>query len=201
MLLRPGALPTGNGWAFELKWDGFRAIVSTEDGLRVRSRRGWNMTDRVPHLAALPSGLVLDGEVVAFNDRGMPCWPRLCERVLHGNHSIPVTFVAFDVLRVEGHDVMCNPWHERRALLDDLGVERPGVRLSDVFDDGQALFDAVVEHGLEGVVVKRRNGIYRPGYRGWTKVKNPSYWRRDKEIDSLRRSLERRSQPVFVAGT
>ena len=75
---------------------------------------------------------------------------------------------------------MCNPWHERRTL-DDLAVERPVVRLSEVFDDGQALFDAVVEHGLEGVVVKRRNGIYRPGYRGWTKVKNPSYWRRDHE--------------------
>ena len=54
MLLRPGALPTGDGWAFELKWDGFRAIVSAGDGLRVRSRRGWNMSDRLPELAALP---------------------------------------------------------------------------------------------------------------------------------------------------
>ena len=95
--------------------------------------------------------------------------------MLHGNRSILVTLVLFDLLSVDGHDVMCNPWQQRRALLDDLGVERPGVRLSDVFDDGQMLFDAVVEHGLEGVVAKRRNGIYRPGYRGWTKIKNPSY--------------------------
>ena len=82
---------------------------------------------------------------------------------------------------------MCNPWHERRALLDDLGVERPGVRLSDVFDNGQVLFDAVVEHGLEGVVAKRRNGIYRPGYRGLTKIKNPGYWRRAMEVDLIQR--------------
>ena len=54
MLLRPGGIPFGDGWAFELKWDGFRAIVSTEDGLRVRSRRGWKMTQRVPELAVLP---------------------------------------------------------------------------------------------------------------------------------------------------
>ena len=69
-----------------------------------------------------------------------------------------------------------------------LGIERPGVRLSDVFDDGQVLFDAVVYHGLEGVVAKRRNGIYRPGYRGWTKIKNPSYWRRTMEVELIQRA-------------
>jgi bifunctional non-homologous end joining protein LigD len=62
MLARSGSLPSGSGWSFELKWDGFRAIVSTEDGLRVRSRRGWNMTPVLPELRTLPTGLVLDGE-------------------------------------------------------------------------------------------------------------------------------------------
>jgi bifunctional non-homologous end joining protein LigD len=135
------------------------------------------MTAEVPELAALPKGLVLDGELVAFNEQGAPHWPLLCERVLHGNRSIAVTFVAFDVLRVDGHDVMCNPWSKRRALLEDLGIEGSCVRLAEVFDDGPLLFDAVCEHGFEGIVAKKRNGIYRPGYRGWTKVKNPSYWR------------------------
>ena len=65
MLLRPGPIPGGDGWAFELKYDGFRAIVSTEGDLRVRSRRGWNMTAQVPELRELPAGLVLDGELVA----------------------------------------------------------------------------------------------------------------------------------------
>jgi ATP-dependent DNA ligase len=65
MLSRTAPLPLGSGWSYELKWDGFRAIVSTEDGLRVRSRRGWNMTEMLPELADLPAGVVLDGELVA----------------------------------------------------------------------------------------------------------------------------------------
>ena len=134
---------------------------------------------------------MLDGELVAFNDTGAPHWPLVCERVLHGNRSIKVTFVAFDVLRVDGHDVMRNPWADRRALLDELGVERSCVRLSEVFDDGAALFDAVVEHGLEGVVAKRRNGAYRPGYRGWTKIKNRGYWRRESEQEAMQRQRNR----------
>ena len=60
-----------------------------------------------------------------------------------------------------------------------------------MFDDGHALFNAVVEHGLEGIVAKRRNGSYRPGYRGWVKVKNPEYWRRESEIAQMQRSRER----------
>jgi bifunctional non-homologous end joining protein LigD len=68
MLCRPGPIPTGRGWTFEVKWDGFRAIVSTVDGLRVRSRRGWNMTQQLPELRYLPRGLVLDGALVAFKE-------------------------------------------------------------------------------------------------------------------------------------
>jgi ATP-dependent DNA ligase len=74
----------------------------------------------------------------------------------------------------------------------------PSTRLADVFDDGHVLFDAVVEHGLEGIVAKRRNGLYRPGFRGWTKIKNPGYWRRESEIAQMQRSRERRTPVVGV---
>ena len=74
MLSRSAPLPTGPKWSFELKWDGFRAVVSTQDGLRVRSRRGWDMTAAVPELADLPGGLVLDGELIAWRD-GEPYFP------------------------------------------------------------------------------------------------------------------------------
>jgi bifunctional non-homologous end joining protein LigD len=67
-----------------VKSDGFRALVSTVDGLIVRSRRGWDMTDAVPELERLPQGLVLDGELIALGDDGLPSFPRLSERVLHG---------------------------------------------------------------------------------------------------------------------
>jgi ATP-dependent DNA ligase len=87
MLARPGDLPL-RGCAYEVKWDGFRALVSTEDGFDVRSRRGWAMAELVPGLAGLPSGLVLDGELVAFGDDGRPSFPVLSARVLHGKKTI-----------------------------------------------------------------------------------------------------------------
>ena len=98
MLSRPGPLPSGSGWSFELKWDGFRAIVSTEDGFVVRSRRGWNMTPVLPELRTLPPGLLLDGELVAWRE-SEPYFPLVCRRVLNRDMSIPLTFVIFDVLR------------------------------------------------------------------------------------------------------
>jgi bifunctional non-homologous end joining protein LigD len=88
MLARPAELPLGSGYAYEVKWDGFRAIVSTIDGLRVRSRRGWDMTARVPELTDLPEGLVLDGELIALGDDGLPSFPRLSNRILHGHDEI-----------------------------------------------------------------------------------------------------------------
>jgi ATP-dependent DNA ligase len=77
MLARPGPLPAGEGWGSELKLDGFRALADTHDGLLVLSRRGWNMTDRLPELRALPEGLTLDGELVAWGEDEMPSWPQL----------------------------------------------------------------------------------------------------------------------------
>jgi bifunctional non-homologous end joining protein LigD len=89
MLTRPAELPRGSADAFEVKWDGFRAIVSTVDRLIVRSRRGWDMTHAVRELERLPAGLILDGELIALGDDGLPSFPRLAERVLHGRDGIP----------------------------------------------------------------------------------------------------------------
>ena len=74
MLARSGALPTSGDYAYELKWDGFRSIVSTEGELRVRSRRGWDMTEHVGFLAQLPVAAILDGELVALDGEGKPEW-------------------------------------------------------------------------------------------------------------------------------
>ena len=100
MLSRPGPLPCGSEWSFEVKWDGFRALVSTEHGLRVRSRRGWNMTGVLPELRGLPAGLVLDGELVAWK-KSQPYFPLICRRVPNGDTTVPLTYVIFDVLRRE----------------------------------------------------------------------------------------------------
>src|SRR4051794_36757712 len=96
MLSRSGPIPTGD-YAYELKFDGFRAIVGRHDGFRVRSRRGWDMTHHLPELADLPIGCVFDGEIVAFED-GVPHFPFVCDRLLHGDRHVPLTYVIFDLL-------------------------------------------------------------------------------------------------------
>jgi len=173
MLARSGLLPTG--WRYELKCDGFRALVCTHGGrLRVRSRRGWDMTSRIPELAeCLPADVQLDGELVAWGDDVQPDFHRLSRRMLHGETSIPVTLMAFDVLALNGEPTLGLPYTERRALLDELLLgEANGIEVVESFEDGQALWDAVVARGLEGVVAKREREPYRPGARLWVKTKN-----------------------------
>jgi bifunctional non-homologous end joining protein LigD len=189
MLAKPDRLPRGD-YSYEVKWDGFRALVATEDGVQVRSRSGWVMTDRVPELAGLPTGLVLDGELVTFGLDGRPSFPLLGLRVLHGRTEIPVTLMIFDLLRVEGTDAMCLPYAERRALLEELDLNGPAWRTPEVFDDGEALFDATSRLVLEGVVAKRRSESYRPGERRWAKTKHRSYWRFGQELERAQRRPE-----------
>ena len=136
MLARTGPLPTGSGWSFELKWDGFRAVVSTEEGLRVRSRRGFNMTPTVPELRKMPASLVLDGELVAWKGRE-PWFPNICRRVLNHDLAVPVTFVAFDLLASDGTDLYDRPYSERRDLLVSLGLDGIGWATSETFEDGE----------------------------------------------------------------
>jgi bifunctional non-homologous end joining protein LigD len=195
MLSRPGPLPSGSGWSFELKWDGFRALVSTEDGLTVRSRRGWDMTPVLPELRALPAGLVLDGELVAWKD-SEPYFPLVCRRVLNRDMSIPLTFVVFDLLRQKGVDLTSQPYRDRRRKLERLQMDGPAWTTSETFDDGRALFTAVCELGFEGVVAKNHSSLYRPNDRGWVKVKHPNYWRHDAEREAMERSRRRRAVGV-----
>jgi len=125
MLSRPGPLPSGSGWSYELKWDGFRALVSTEEGLAVRSRRGWDMTSVLPELRVLPEGLVLDGELVAWKG-SEPHFPFVCRRVLNRDMSVPLTFVIFDLLRRDGVDLTGRPYDERRSELGELRLDGIG---------------------------------------------------------------------------
>ena len=121
MLARSGRLPRSGDYAYEVKWDGFRAIVSAEGPLRVRSRRGWDMTPHVGFLAELPVRAVLD--LVALDDEGKPDFPQLCECVLMRRTSVPLTLMAFDVLSVDRRNVMTLPYVERRAILEELNLD------------------------------------------------------------------------------
>src|SRR4051794_1726997 len=191
MLAKPGRLPTRSDFAYEVKWDGFRAIVSTEGALRVRSRRGWNMTEHVQFLVHLPVRAVLDGELVAFDEEGKPDFPLVCEAVLHRHTAIRLTYIAFDVLSVEGRSVVREPYSERRRILEQMQLAGLNWQTPEAFDDGAALWHAVCAHELEGVVAKRRSSRYAPSARGWIKTKNRDYWRYELEREGAIRSRTR----------
>jgi len=191
MLARSGPLPTRGGYAYEVKWDGFRAIVSTEGTLRVRSRRGWDMTEHVTFLSGLDVNAVLDGELVAFGPDGSPDFPLLCERMLMRRPGIAVTLMLFDLLSLDGRSLLNEPYSNRRQELEALDLNDVRWQTPETFDDGEALFEAVCAHELEGALAKRRDSRYRPGERGWVKTKNRSYWRWEMEREGTIRSRRR----------
>jgi bifunctional non-homologous end joining protein LigD len=95
--------------------------------------------------------------------------------MLMRRRHIPVVYVIFDVLSLDGEDLMRAPYSERRAQLEALDLNSAYWRTPEAFDDGEALFEVVCERSLEGVVAKRVDGRYRPGERGWIKLKNRDY--------------------------
>lgn len=169
-----------DGWWFEVKWDGFRVLAELEeDRMRLRSRRGNDLTATFPELAGLRSEVpaVVDGEVVAFDDDGRPSFQRLQRRAgLSGNRAAtrargnPVTLVVFDLLH-HAEPLVDLPLEERWDLLAALDL--PGVARSDPHrGEGTSLYRAVVDRGLEGVVAKRAGSRYHPGRRSpdWRKI-------------------------------
>jgi bifunctional non-homologous end joining protein LigD len=178
MLAKPAAMPArASSYAYEPKWNGFRALLSTEYGLRVLSRRRWNMTPLLPELEAFPFRGVFDGELLAFSE-GQPDFVALCDRMLlRQDVGIPIAFVAFDVLSLEGTSTMREPYRKRRELLENLELAGPHWSFTPSFADGAALWKVVEEQELEGLVAKPLGGLYKPGERGWLKVKNKAYWK------------------------
>jgi bifunctional non-homologous end joining protein LigD len=180
MLATSGRLPADDGrWAYEPKWDGFRAIVQVNGRVVVWSRRGTDLTDRFPEVAglaaAVPADTVLDGELVVLDDAGRPDFEAIRRRGLLGRVEGAATFVAFDLLRLGGRDVLVERFRNRRAMLERLELSGPGWCTTPSHqDDGAALFDATREQGFEGVVAKRLDSPYRPGVRTklWIKAKH-----------------------------
>ncbi|MCI0679573.1 MAG: non-homologous end-joining DNA ligase [Actinobacteria bacterium] len=168
MLATPWPKPFDDeDWWFEIKWDGYRAIVSSEMGrVRARSRRGLDLLGRFPELAGLevPDGVVLDGEVVAFDEAGRPSFSAL-------QTGVPVNLVVFDVL-FHGAEVTQLSYVERRALLDRLGLAAPMIVPEPTPTHGVGLYEAARAQGLEGVVGKRMGSVYLPGRRSpdWRKI-------------------------------
>jgi hypothetical protein len=127
----------------------------------------------VPQLSALPVAATFDGELVAFGDDGRPDFPLLCERMLMRKRGIPITYMVFDLLSLEGRSLLRAPYSERRTHLAELDLDGVYWQTPETFDDGRALFEAVCQHELEGVLAKRRGGHYQPGERAMGEDEEP----------------------------
>lgn len=180
------ALPVGEQWSYEFKWDGVRILadVSTR-GVRLASRAENDVTTAYPEVVATlrdAGNVLLDGEVVAFVD-GRPSFEALQARMHIRSASeaaqlsgiTPATFVVFDLLRHDGDDLTRLPYSQRRAALEAWYATQPpgSSTLSPAFDDGVATEAIAREHGLEGVVAKRMTSRYLAGSRSpdWRKLR------------------------------
>ena len=217
MLATPGtplALDDGHEWAFEMKWDGMRAVCAVAGGrVRLVTRNGRDITGQYPELSALVDAVpvdaaVLDGEIVALDEHGRPSFSLLqtrinapADRVARLARTTPVTLMLFDVLAltVEGRErgLLHTPYRSRRELLEAAVVPSDRIRVPPSFDGDLAAARASSrELGLEGVVAKRADSVYVPGRRSanWLKFKDRTHqavvvvgWRSD--ADGRLRSL------------
>jgi len=190
MLARSGALPSEPGaFAYEIKWDGLRAIAYSQPGrLRLHSRNLNDITTQYPELSRLRDALgahsaVLDGEIVAFDEHARPSFAALQRRMHVANPaqarrlagSVPLTYVIFDLLWLDGHSLMALPYAERRRRLAALALAGESWQTPEnLHGDARQVLAASAAQGLEGIIAKRLDSPYEPGRRsaGWVKVKN-----------------------------
>jgi bifunctional non-homologous end joining protein LigD len=189
-------LPTGRGWLYEAKWDGYRTVAYVRNGdPELRTRKNQDYTERFAAIASqLPRALrttdcVLDGEVCAIDEQGRTSFSAM------QRGGFPLVYYVFDLLELEGEPLVDLPFVERRARLEEILDRRnKAIQLSETFEDGRALEKAAKEQGLEGVMAKRAQSRYEPGRRSrdWLKVK-PGKQRQEFVIAGYTKGQGRRS--------
>ena len=178
LLLRTEKLPEGLDLQYEIKFDGYRALAMKSGGkVQLRSRNDNDFNVRYPGivkaLAPMPDETIIDGEVVALDKDGKPSFNTLQN---YGSAGAPLHFYIFDLLILEGRDVMGEPLVKRRELLEKhvLPTLTEPIRYSPVLEAKlEDLIRSVKAQGLEGLVAKRRNSKYEPGLRSgaWQKMR------------------------------
>jgi bifunctional non-homologous end joining protein LigD len=163
-------LPTGEGWLYEVKWDGYRAVAHVNGETQLASRQGKDL-NRFEHIKAELDRLVvpciLDGEIVCLDDDGNSNF-----QALHAGDT-SAKFVVFDVLEAQGVDVRNEPLHKRRELLASILEDGIYVTESPIFESGAELLEYARQNDLEGIVAKRAESVYKEGARNanWLKIK------------------------------
>lgn len=167
-----GGLPEGESWIYEGKWDGYRIVADTAGETPLLQTRTGNdlahrYVDVVDQLPAAVAGLpvVLDGEMLAFDDRGREDY-----YALRSNRP-RVTYYIFDLLEMNGSSLTSVPLRERRYLLGQLFEPQPAIALTKMYSDKSETLEGAKKTGLEGVIAKKLDSVYRPGKRSkdWQK--------------------------------
>ena len=177
----------GSEWLFEIKWDGYRAVAFIENGrVRLVSRNQNELTARYPELKDLPQFVkaktaILDGEVVALDEEGRASFSLMQQRTgfrpggrrAATNADVPVLYYAFDLLYLDGDDWRRVPLEDRKKKLASILLAGDSLRYSDHYEQqGKALFEIARQKGLEGILAKKRDTIYRERRSsGWLKIK------------------------------
>ncbi len=180
-------VPLGDHYVYEVKWDGIRAIIQVDEGqIRILSRNHMDITKSFPELLAVDksfrvSGAVFDGEIVCLDDAGKPVFRDVIHRMQQKTDGAierdrvkrPAVCYLFDLLYLDGRPVMQEPLWRRRQWLEDIVKRDTAYRVSSIVTEGQELFNAAEQFGLEGIIAKRRDSGYAVGRRSesWLKIK------------------------------
>jgi bifunctional non-homologous end joining protein LigD len=189
-------------YLYEVKWDGYRIISYVQKGkVRMDSRSAKDYTARYPvvteALLSLGHDAVIDGEMVVFNEEGMPDFDAL---QLYNGHGTPITYCVFDVLWLDGYNLMQLPLTTRKGILQKLIAGKPFLRFSESFDDGPGLYQQMLDRNLEGIVAKRRDSPYVPNARDDRWLKTPTRKRQEFVIGGWAESDKVRSFKSLLFG-
>jgi bifunctional non-homologous end joining protein LigD len=186
--------PSGAGWIHEIKHDGFRIVAQKEaDNVRLITRNGYDFTDRYPLIVDAVRNLpakscVVDGEGIVVDQDGLSVF----DLIRYRRHDPAATICAFDLIEIDGTDLLRSPIEERKDRLAALlGQRHPGIALNETYSgEGAVIYQHACALGCEGIVSKRLGSAYRMGRTdSWVKTKNPDApaVRREREIDWAKR--------------
>lgn len=189
-------------YIYEIKWDGYRIIAFSQKGKTVlASRSGLDYSIKYPPVVKaikdLGHDVVLDGEVVVFNEKGLPDFDALQK---YNGHITPIAYCVFDVLWLDGNSLMDLPIEKRKGILQKLVEGNETLKYSDSFDDGKALFDQALKMGLEGIVAKKKGSAYIQGERGNDWLKTPARKRQEFVIGGWAESEKSRAFRSLLFG-
>ncbi|HWV72994.1 MAG TPA: DNA ligase D [Pseudosphingobacterium sp.] len=189
-------------YLYEIKWDGYRIVSFVENGkVSMHSRSTLDYTAKYPlvekALKSLKHDVIIDGEVVVFNDEGKPDFDAI---QLYNGHETPIQYCVFDLLWLDGQDLREFPLFERKDLLRKLIAGKGVFRFSESFDDGPALYQQMLESNLEGIVAKRKDSHYVEGDRGYSWLKTPTRKRQEFVIGGWAESDKVRSFKSLLFG-